>query len=100
MAVTKEKVKLYLRVDGDEEDTLITSLIFTAQEICEEILRYPLSEFDEIPALVRQALLYCVANMYEKREGTHNNPKTESGGIKETINVMKLILGNLRRESW
>ena len=60
MVVTLEEVKLYLRIDGDEEDTLITNFISTAVEICEDILRYPLSEFEEIPAVVRQAVLYCV----------------------------------------
>jgi len=100
MVVTLEEAKLYLRVDGDEEDTLITSFILTAQEICEDILRFPLSEFDEVPKLVRQAILYCIANMYEKREGSFYYLKNESGSISETIDVMKLILGNLRRESW
>ncbi len=100
MVVNLEEVKLYLRLDGDEEDTLITNLISTAQELCEDILRYPLSELDEIPAVVRQALLYCVANMYEKREGSHCYQKNEAGGILETVQVMKLILSNLRREGW
>lgn len=99
MVVTLEETKLYLRIDGDEEDALITNFIFTAEEICEDILRYPLSEFEEVPKVVRQAVLYAVANMYEKREGTYSQ-KNESGSISETINVMKLILGNLRRESW
>lgn len=96
MVVTLEETKLYLRIDGDEENTLITNFIFTAEEICEDILRYPIAEFEEVPKVVRQAVLYAVANMYEKREGT----KEESGKISETIKVMKLILGNLRRESW
>lgn len=99
MVVTLEETKLYLRIDSDEENTLITNFIFTAEEICEDILRYPLSEFEEVPKVVRQAVLYAVANMYEKREGTYSQ-KSESGSISETINVMKLILGNLRRESW
>lgn len=99
MVVTLEETKLYLRIDSDEENTLITNFIFTAEEICEDILRYPLSEFEEVPKVVRQAVLYAVANMYEKREGTYSH-KNESGSISETINVMKLILGNLRRESW
>lgn len=99
MVVTLEETKLYLRIDSDEENTLITNFIFTAEEICEDILRYPLSEFEEVPKVVRQAVLYAVANMYEKREGTYS-PKNENGSISETINVMKLILGNLRRESW
>lgn len=100
MIVNLEEAKLYLRIDGDEEDTLITSFIFAAEEICEDILRYPLSEFEEIPKLVKQAVLYGIANMYEKREGSYYYMKNESGSISETINVMKLILGNLRKESW
>lgn len=100
MVVSLEEVKLYLRIDSDEEDTLITNFILSAEEICEDILRYPLSEFEEVPRVVRQAILYCVANIYEKREGTYYYLKNESGSISETINVMKLILGNLRQESW
>ena len=100
MVVSLEEAKIYLRIDGDEEDTLITNFILTAEEICEDILRYPLSEFEEIPKTVMQAVLYAVANMYEKREGTYYYLKNESGSISETIKVMKLILGNLRRESW
>ena len=95
-----EEVKLYLRVEGDEEDTLISSFIEIAIQLCEDILRYPLSEFEEIPALVKQAMLFCIANMYEKREGTHHYMKNESGGILETIDVMKNMLNNLRKESW
>lgn len=96
MIITLEEAKLYLRIDGGEEDALITNFILTAEEICEDILRYPLSEFEEVPKVVRQAVHYAIANMYEKREGM----KDESGNISETIKVMKLILGNLRRESW
>jgi hypothetical protein len=50
--------------------------------------------------VVRQALLYCVANMYEKREGSHYYLKNEGGGIEETVQVMKLMLSNLRRKEW
>jgi uncharacterized phage protein (predicted DNA packaging) len=100
MIVNLDEAKLYLRIDGDEEDTLITSFIYTAEEICEDILRYSLSEFQEVPRVVKQAILYCIANLYEKREGTFYYLKNESGSISETIDVMKLILGNLRRESW
>lgn len=100
MVISLEEAKLYLRIDGDEEDTLITNFIYTAEEICEDILRFSLSEFEEVPKLVRQAVLYCIANMYEKREGAYYYLKNESGSITETINVMKLILGNLRKESW
>ncbi len=98
--MTLEEVKLYLRIDGDEEDTLIARLMETAQELCESILRYPLSELDPVPPVVNQAMLYGVANLYEKREGTHRHLKNDSSGIAETLQVMALILAPHRKESW
>lgn len=86
-----EEVKLYLRIDGDEEDTLIASFLDTAQELCEGILRFPLSEFEKLPETVKQALLYAVAAMYEKREGA---------SIKEILDVLKRLLFAYRKESW
>ena len=100
MILSLEEVKLYLKIDGDEEDALIIALMETAQEICEEIIRIPLSELEVVPKVVKQSMLYCIANMYEKREGTYNYFKNESSGIKETIDVMKLLLSPHRKESW
>lgn len=94
-----EEVKLYLRIDGDEEDLLITALIGTAKELCEQILRHPLSEFETIPLTVKQATLFCIANIYEKREGVANYNKG-SGGIEDIIHVMKIILNTYRKEIW
>ncbi len=86
-----DEVKLYLRIDSNEEDALIASFLNTAQELCEGILRFPLSEFEELPETVKQAILYAVAAMYEKREGAD---------IKETLDVLKRLLFTYRRESW
>lgn len=94
MVVSLEEVKLYLRVDGDEEDTLITNFISAAEEICEDILRYPLAEFEEVPKVIRQAVLYAIANMYDKRECVKNS------SISDTIKVMTLMLLNLRNNIW
>lgn len=91
MIISLEEVKLYLRVDGDEEDTLITGFILTAEEICEGILRFPLTEFTETPETLKQAVLYAVGNMYEEREKLN---------IKEVYDVMKRLLFSYRKESW
>lgn len=91
MVVTLEEAKLYLRVDGDEENTLITKFILTAEELCEDILRYKLTEFEIIPEAVRQAILYAVANMYEMRENFH---------VKSVIETMVRLLFSYRKESW
>ena len=91
MVVSLEEVKLYLRVDGDEENTLITNFIITAEELCEGILRYSLSEVTIIPETIKQAVLYAVSNMYEQRE-TFN--------VKSVIEVMTRLLFTYRKDSW
>lgn len=91
MIVSLEEVKLYLRVDGDEENTLITNFMISAEEICEGILRFPLSEFTEVPETVKQAIMYVVANLYEKREAVE---------MKEVLNVATRLLFSYRKEGW
>ncbi|WP_346914229.1 head-tail connector protein [Clostridium sp.] len=91
MVLTLEEVKLYLRVDGDEENTLITKFILIAEELCEEILRFELTEFEVVPELVKQAILYAVVNMYEQRENFD---------VKSVIDTMIRLLFSYRRESW
>lgn len=91
MAITLEEVKLYLRVEGDAEDTLITSFIFTAEELCEGILRYPLSDLPLVPEVVKQAALYGVAQLYEQRDKVD---------MKAVLEVMKTLLFSYRKESW
>ena len=49
MVLTLEEVKLYLKIDGDEDNTLITDLINASEELCQDILRFPLTEFTEVP---------------------------------------------------
>ncbi|MEG1256408.1 head-tail connector protein [Clostridium sp.] len=91
MVISLEETKLYLRVDGDEENTLITNFINMAEELCEGILRYPLSEFIAVPETVKQSILYCVANMYEQRE---------TFDVKAIINTMIGLLFSCRKDSW
>ena len=91
MILNLDEVKLYLRIDGDEENTLITKLILTAEDLVEGIIRYPLSEFQEVPEAIRQAILYAVANMFEHRETFQ---------IKEIINTMINLVFSYRKEEW
>ena len=91
MIITLEEAKLYLKVDGDEDNTLITSCINAAEELCEDILRFPVSEFIEVPETVKQAALYAVGNLYEQRETLD---------MKEMIELMTRLLFAYRREGW
>lgn len=91
MVITLKEVKTYLRVDGDEEDMLITSFIIAEEEMCEGILRYPLDELSLVPETVKQAVFYIVGQLYENREQVP---------IDEILEVVKCLLFNFRKESW
>ena len=60
MVVTVEEMKNYLRVDGSDDDTLLSFLIGEAQHICMEV-------FEKEP-VVKIAVMYAVAYLYEHRE--------------------------------
>lgn len=91
MTISLEEAKLFLRVDSDEENTLITQFIATSEDICEGILRYPISELNEIPESIKQAIFYATSNMYEQRENFD---------VKSVIETMTRLLFSYRRESW
>lgn len=91
MVVSLEEIKLYLRVDGEEEDTLISTFINVSEDLVEGILRYPLTEFEILPEIIKQAVMYSVANMYEKREDYD---------VKEVIDIMTKLLFSYRKDEW
>ncbi len=95
--LTLRETKEFLRLDGDDEDALISSLIITAKELIEEILRYKLTEFDEIPETVHQAMLIVVGTLYEERQIA----KDKSGvDVKETLDLVRRMLFAYRKEAF
>jgi len=91
LVISIEEAKKYLRVDNSDEDTLITDMINSAEEICEGILRFPLTEFDKVPETVKQSILFIVSNMYEKRD---------EANMKKIIELVTRLLFSYRKESW
>ncbi|WP_028972265.1 MULTISPECIES: head-tail connector protein [Sporomusa] len=67
MLVTIAEAKEYLRIDGEEEEPLLASLISVVTAHCEDYLQTALST--EIPLPVKQAILILVAHFYEQRIG-------------------------------
>lgn len=93
--LTLQETKEFLRLDGDDEDALVSSLIVTAQELVEDTLRYRLTEFEEIPETVHQAMLIVVGTLYEERQVA----KDKSGvDIKETLDLVRRMLFAYRKE--
>ena len=88
-------VKEYLRVDGDDENTLITSLIIMATELVEDVLRRKISEFDPIPETIRQAVLLTVATFYENRQGGKDGLNTA-----DLIDLIRRLTFAYRKEAF
>lgn len=91
MIISLEEAKTYLRIDGDEENALITDFISAAENICEGILRFPLSDFTEVPDPVKQSALYIVAQFYELRENLD---------VEALIDMVRRLLFAYRKEGW
>ena len=76
MLVTLEEMKGYLRVDFDEDDALIESMIRAAEKTCMDVAR--MDDRSEFAAVVnaRISVLYAAAYLYEHREEADHHALT------------------------
>lgn len=65
--VTLQEVKQYLRIDFEDDDTLLLSLISTAKQLVMDVGRMDEERFSENEDVVRTAMLYMVSYLYENR---------------------------------
>lgn len=63
-----DEVKLYLKVDQDEEDDIITGFILSAERMVADILRSDTDTLVENQPITKIAVLYATAYLYEHRE--------------------------------
>lgn len=68
MIITLDEAKAYLRVDTDDEDSLIGSLIVAAQNLCQDVARLDTDEFEAAGEVAKIAVLFAVGYFYEHRE--------------------------------
>ena len=80
MSMTLKEMKNYLRVDGTEDDTLIRNLIYSAERLCLDVLKYG-----------RAAVMYAVNYMYEHR--------TEADYRALTLSLRAMLFGS-RKEAF
>ena len=73
MIVTLEEMKQYLRVDFDDDDSLIETLITSATRHCMDITRQDAFEESEN---AKPAVYYAVAYLYEHREEADHHALT------------------------
>ena len=89
MLVTIDEAKLFLRLDSSYEDTLIESLILTAENLCEDILRVTIAELEVIPETLKIAVLYGATYLYENRE---------TANYADLIKTLASLLFGIRRD--
>ena len=65
--VTLQEVKQYLRIDFEDDDTLLLSRISTAKQLVMDVGRMDEERFSENEDVVRTAMLYTVSYLYENR---------------------------------
>ena len=65
--ITLKEAKNYLRVDYEEDDSLIQNLISTAKQLVMDVGRMDEERFSENEDVVRTAMLYTVSYLYENR---------------------------------
>lgn len=58
-------MKTYLRVDGEQDDTVLRQLMETAQVLCRDILR---TSNPEPSRMLDMAMMYATAYLYEHRD--------------------------------
>lgn len=76
MLITLEEMKNYLRVDYEDDDELIKTLILSAQRICMDILRAEDSSVLRNIENAKPAVMYTVAYLYEHREEADHHALT------------------------
>lgn len=69
MVVTLDEAKTFLRLDGNEEDVVVTCLLMTAEKLCKDILRVDdVAVFRDSEEPLKTAILYALTYMFENRE--------------------------------
>ena len=68
LLVTVAEAKEYIRVDGDGEDGLISSLILLAQQYVNNVLKWEVTAETMEPS-IRLAIILVTEHFYEERSG-------------------------------
>jgi len=90
MTVSVKEVKTFLRVDHNEDDTLIRSYIYAAESLCLDIMRTDDRTMLKSEKNAKVAILYAVAYFYEHRE--------EADYKALTLSLRALLFGSRKEE--
>ncbi|WP_026523298.1 head-tail connector protein [Butyrivibrio sp. MB2005] len=91
MHVTLEEAKAYLRVDFDDEDSLIQDFIDSAEEKVRDITRLSSEEYEKESSIIKMAVLYTIGYLNEHRENADHN---------ELSLTLRALLSGKRQEAF
>ena len=93
--ITLREAKNYLRVDYEEDDSLIQNLLSTAKNLVMDIGRMDESALAENEDTVRTAMLFALGYLYESR----SNPDYQKLTLKLSITLDTLTARILKLSS-
>lgn len=96
--LTLSETKNFLRVDDEEDDALITSLIITSKVLIEDIIRDTIDTYDNVPEPIKQAALIIVGTLYEERQVSKDNK--EGLSLKDTLDIVRRMLFAYRKDKF
>ena len=89
--LTLAETKLHLRVDHNDEDTLIQSLMDTATAACADFLNMEAADLVvAVPAPIRSAALLLVGTLYEQRESQGDRPYNRNPTFEALLNPYRV----------
>lgn len=92
MLVTLREVKDYLRIDTNDEDDVVASLMQNAVTLCKDVARVEkVEDFEALGEVAKQAVLYSTAYLYEHRENADYHQMTL---------MLRALLFGVRREGF
>lgn len=68
MIITLDEMKNYLRVDHEDDDVLLESLIESSEQLCMDVARIKRKSTFKKEPCSKIAVMYAVAYQYEHRE--------------------------------
>lgn len=89
--VTLDEAKVYLRVDGTEDDEIISACLGKARTLCQAVSRLDDDAFANVEnsASVKIAVLYALGYLYQNREGANHL---------ELAKTLRVLLMDVREE--
>ena len=91
MIITLDEMKNYLRVDHEDDDILLESLIASSQQLCMDVARISDEESFEKDPCSKVAVMYAVEYLYEHREYANH--------LELTLSIRALLFG-IRQEGF